>query len=72
VNPASFPELFTAGNDPPGRPSRRPASADHGRAFDEKIATTAPANIRKYAIVATGDKAIARPPNVSWHSAPAR
>ncbi|MDT7750561.1 MAG: hypothetical protein QOD96_4223, partial [Pseudonocardiales bacterium] len=27
-------------------------------AFDEKVATTAPAQIRKYAIVATDDKAI--------------
>ena len=60
VNPASFPELFTAGNDPAGAAveaaSQRPITA---AAFDEKIATTAPANMRKYAIVATGDKAIA-------------
>lgn len=60
VNPASFPELFTAGNDPAEAAveaaSQRPITA---AAFDEKIATTAPATIRKYAIVATGDRAIA-------------
>jgi pimeloyl-ACP methyl ester carboxylesterase len=60
VDPASFPELFTAGDDPAEAAveavSQRPIAA---AAFDERIATTAPANIRKFAIVATGDKAIA-------------
>ncbi|HEX4356842.1 MAG TPA: alpha/beta hydrolase [Pseudonocardia sp.] len=60
VNPASFQELFAAGGDPAEAAveaaSQRPIAA---AAFDEKIASTAPATIRKFAIVATGDKAIA-------------
>jgi pimeloyl-ACP methyl ester carboxylesterase len=58
VDPASFQELF--GGDPAEAAveaaGQRPIAA---AAFDEKIATTAPATIRAFAIVATGDKAIA-------------
>jgi hypothetical protein len=62
VNTASFPELFAAGGSAAdatdaavGAAGQRPILA---AAFGEKVATTAPAQIRKYAIVATDDKAI--------------
>ncbi|MEV6832295.1 alpha/beta hydrolase [Amycolatopsis sp. NPDC051102] len=59
VNTASYPALFAA-----GLPALDTAVAAAGQrpilaaAFDEKIAATAPAGIRKYAVVATRDQAI--------------
>jgi hypothetical protein len=57
MNPASFQSVF--GGDPADAAveaaGQRPILAS---AFDEKVTTTAPAGIRAYAIVATGDKAI--------------
>ncbi|MGW4063243.1 alpha/beta fold hydrolase [Amycolatopsis sp. NPDC004747] len=59
VNAASYPSLFAA-----GLPALDTAVAAAGQrpilaaAFDEKITATAPANIRKYALVATRDQAI--------------
>jgi pimeloyl-ACP methyl ester carboxylesterase len=59
VNTASFQEFFAAGSAAAdaavNAASQRPILA---AAFDEKVAATAPAQIRKYAIVATEDKAI--------------
>lgn len=62
VNTASFPALFAASGSSADAADaaveaagQRPSLA---AAFDEKVATTAPAQIRKYAIVATEDKAI--------------
>jgi pimeloyl-ACP methyl ester carboxylesterase len=60
VNPESFAQLFADGLPAPdsavSAAAQRPILAS---AFDEEITSTAPANIRKYAIVATRDKAIA-------------
>lgn len=59
VNAASYPSLFAA-----GLPALDTAVAAAGQrpilaaAFDEKIAATAPAGIRKFALVATRDQAI--------------
>ncbi|RSD14344.1 alpha/beta hydrolase [Amycolatopsis eburnea] len=59
VNAASYPSLFAA-----GLPALDTAVAAAGQrpilaaAFDEKILATAPAGIRKYALVATRDNAI--------------
>jgi pimeloyl-ACP methyl ester carboxylesterase len=59
VNAASYPSLFAA-----GLPALDTAVAAAGQrpilaaAFDEKITATAPARIRKYALVATRDQAI--------------
>jgi pimeloyl-ACP methyl ester carboxylesterase len=59
VNAASYPSLFAAGlpalDTAVAAAGQRPILAS---AFDEKIAATAPAGIRKYALVATRDKAI--------------
>jgi pimeloyl-ACP methyl ester carboxylesterase len=60
VNPESFAQLFADGL--PATDSAVSAAAQRpilASAFDEEITSTAPANIRKYAIVATRDKAIA-------------
>ncbi|WUJ71821.1 alpha/beta hydrolase [Kribbella soli] len=60
VKPESFHEVFSA--DLPARQaavlgaSQRPINA---AAFDEKVATTAPAGLPKYAVIPTGDHAIA-------------
>jgi hypothetical protein len=59
VNTESFAELFAGGlpasDTAVSAAGQRPILA---AAFDEKIAATAPADIRKYAIVATQDRAI--------------
>ncbi|TWF74578.1 pimeloyl-ACP methyl ester carboxylesterase [Pseudonocardia hierapolitana] len=59
VNTESFAQLFADGLPAPdsavSAAGQRPILAS---AFDEEITSTAPANIRKYAIVATRDKAI--------------
>jgi pimeloyl-ACP methyl ester carboxylesterase len=59
VNPESVAQLFADGL--PAADSAVSAAAQRpilASAFDEEITSTAPANIRKYAIVATRDKAI--------------
>jgi pimeloyl-ACP methyl ester carboxylesterase len=60
VNPERFAQLFADGLPAPdsavSAAAQRPILAS---AFDEEITSTAPANIRKYAIVATRDRAIA-------------
>jgi pimeloyl-ACP methyl ester carboxylesterase len=62
VNTASFPALFAAGGSAADATAAAVEAAGQrpilAAAFDEKVATTAPARIRKYAIVATEDKAI--------------
>lgn len=59
VNPESFADLFAGGVPGPdvavSAAAQRPILAS---AFDEKITAAAPADIRKFAIVATEDKAI--------------
>jgi len=59
VNQASYPALFAAGLPPldatVAATGQRPILA---AAFDEQIASTAPAGIPKYALVATRDQAI--------------
>ncbi|MGP4015047.1 alpha/beta hydrolase [Saccharopolyspora sp. 5N708] len=59
VNPESFRELFAAGapaaDAAVDAAGQRPILA---AAFEEKVTAAAPADIRKYAIVATEDKAI--------------
>jgi pimeloyl-ACP methyl ester carboxylesterase len=59
VNPESFADLFAGGLPSPdaavSAAGQRPILAS---AFDEKITAAAPADIRKYAVVATEDKAI--------------
>jgi pimeloyl-ACP methyl ester carboxylesterase len=62
VNTASFPELFAASGSSADAADAAVEAAGQrpilAAAFDEKVATTAPAQIRRYAIVATDDKAI--------------